>query len=178
MTNQTFLRALPITTLLLIGSANAATKSISAEVFKETENQRFWQAEVECNNSDEKRFIQKDVDADQWCLSTSLTTCFATKLTAAQKTCSNDYQQLISGGAASPVTEEKQVETVSEPVKNLPEDAELEIPDESDEAYNYNSLRKEKTGLEEERIKIQQEKLSLKRREIELQKRELQLESN
>jgi len=185
MMTRTFLSALSVTTLLLIGSAHAATKSISGEVFKEIDGQRFWQAEIECDNSPEKHFIQKDVNAEQWCLSASLTSCFDTKSLAAQKACSSDNQQSSTDAPipAAPIAAEQPVESPANETANASQEneaaeLELEIPDEQENTYDYDALRQEKNELEAERIQIQQEKLSLKRREIELQKQGLQLNNN
>jgi len=151
MTKKNIQSALLLSTLLLMGSAQAATKSISTEVFKETGDTGFWQVEVVCDASSDIYLLNKKLNTQQWCVAISERSCFDTKLIAAQKVC--------SGGIVASVQAS---------------DVELATPDEDDEyLHNYEELRKEKVKLEDQRIQIQQEKLNLRRREVELQKRQL-----
>lgn len=179
---NTIIGTLSLASVLLAANAYAAAESISLEVFKDTNGERFWQSEVKCDDSQDIKLIKKGVDSEQWCLSGAADVCFESKLIAAQKTCSGDYTNSVESNPA--ITPEALPETpieVSETPTVAPEtqepEFELEIPDESvDEIlYDYIALRKEKVELEGQRIKIQQEKLDLRRKEIELQKNALEL---
>ena len=156
--------SITIATLLLTGHAQAATKSISAEVFNEINGQSFWQATVECEEKTEKQIIQSSVESEQWCFSAQPETCFNTKLVAAKKICAADLSVNTS-----------QQPTVSTSEVTANPSGTDESDNDGDSIYNYVELRAEKAQLEEQRLNIQQEKLSLRRREIELQKRELEL---
>ena len=156
----------PILLALLIASTHsqAATKSISEEVFIEQGDTGFWQVEVMCENTENTFLLQKKTDSEQWCLSNSLNACFESKLIAAQKNCPDSAPQTQNS------------DTVRSPSK-----AALAIRDQNEEddefddefLYDYNKIRKEKTALEDRLIEIQQEKLTLRQREVELQKQQL-----
>jgi len=159
--------SLTLAALLLSNSAHAATKSISAEEFTESNGQSFWQANVECEGSAQIKLIQSSIDADTWCFSAQPNTCFATKLVAAKKVCDASTQTV----EIAPATPQKAVVT-SSPDVNSEEDDDI---GNDDSIYDFDELRAEKNTLQDQRLKIQQEKLSLRKREIELQKRELEL---
>lgn len=172
---NTIIGTLSLASVLLTANAYAAAESISLEVFKDTNGERFWQSEVKCDDSQDIKLIKKGVDSEQWCLSGAAEVCFESKLIAAQKTCSGDYTNSVESNPA--ITPEALPETPTVAPETQEPEFELEIPDESvDEIlYDYIALRKEKVELEGQRIKIQQEKLDLRRKEIELQKNALEL---
>lgn len=172
---NTIIGTLSLASVLLAANAYAAAESISLEVFKDTNGERFWQSEVKCDDSQDIKLIKKGVDSEQWCLSGAAEVCFESKLIAAQKTCSGDYTNSVESNPA--ITPEALPETPTVAPETQEPEFELEIPDESvDEIlYDYIALRKEKVELEGQRIKIQQEKLDLRRKEIELQKNALEL---
>jgi len=74
---------------------NAEPSDISLEVIKNLGGERFWQSEVRCNNKADIRYIEKQIDNEQWCLQLSPTACFSTKEAAANSACADSYDDAI-----------------------------------------------------------------------------------
>ena len=153
MLGSVSLTALSLVLTLFNVNTYAVTDSISDEVFKNENGNRYWEVEIKCTDQDDLRFIRRQSDNEDWCLSISAQDCFSDKETAAQNACSGE---------------------TSQPTDNVESTSELEdegyIDDDSDREIDVTALNEEKAKLKAELVQIQQKKVELKRQEIELQK--------
>ena len=148
--------SLTVFSLLLVlfnVTAYAVTDSISDEVFKNENGNRYWEVEIKCTDQNDLRFIRRQSDSEDWCLSSSSQDCFADIETAAQNACSCQTSQQSTSPDAAPELEDEGY-----------------IDDDSDREIDITALNDEKAELKAELLQIQQKKVELKRQEIELQK--------
>jgi len=166
--------ALSFFMMSLSTSVNAEPSQISLETIKNVDGKRFWQSEIQCNNKPDLRYIEKQIDNDQWCLQLSPTVCFSTKTVAANKICSDDYdgvilatKQLTDAITSTPIA----ATTISTPapVNNNLAAGFIEEDDDDDSYFDIDDLIAEKLQLESELSQMQQKRIELNRRKTELQ---------
>lgn len=169
--------------LPLIASA-APVKTISLEVFKDTETP-FWEVSVSCENVATPRTMSKPLDGAKWCSSEITTMCDENKFSLSRLLCSDNFDQnLVNFKNGEPLSlpvetaSVKSEQTASEKTENAKPKVELKklnngVSSDVETVASRDNLLKEQMQIEEQRILIQQKRLELRRRELALQKRQL-----
>lgn len=158
------LSALSFFMISLSTNVNAEPRQISPETIKNVDGKRFWQSEVQCTNKTNLRYIEKQIDSEQWCLQLSPTVCFSNKNTAANEVCSDGYDNVIL------TTNQLTQAIASPPATNAVIEPFVEEEHDDDDTYfDIDALITEKAQLESELSLLQQKKVDLNRRKTELQ---------
>jgi len=179
-TKNTILGALSLLAISLNISVNAKPSGVSLETIKNLDGERFWQSEIQCSNKTGLRYIEKPVDSERWCLQLSPSVCFTSKTLAANKVCSDSYDNAVlatnqlneaiaSTPAISTLPAPTSVLAVNTVNSNNPSSGYIEEDDDDDLYFNVNELITEKAQLESELSKVQLKKIELNRRKTELQ---------
>jgi hypothetical protein len=163
------------------------THSLSSELFKQVDDDAFWEVEVKCEGDFNSIVIRQKLKQYDWCVENRLLSCKKTKREMAEEVCIN-IQTLAKPApkSATPVVTAQQsqqsnrVSALKAEAKKVEQDRQLarikveqqaKQKQERDRRASVSALNKEQLVLQEARVILDQEMLEVEKIEAKLESR-------